>query len=391
MRKLFFSFVLIIGLLCLIGCWDRREMNQLGIVSGLAIDQAEEKDKIKVTAQIIKLSEVSTAGGSGGSGGIGSGKPYINVTNTGDTFFEALRRFTLFVDRRLYLPHNEVLIFGDKLARSGVRGCIDMFIRDAEPRLTAWVLVAKGEAEEVLDVKTKLEKIPAMCIARLIDGHTATSEIMPADLNMFGQRLMSKTTAPVASLVQVEGTGEEKQARVVGTAVFKQDKLVGYLTLTETRGLLWVLNKVQSGIIVVPEPDGKEKVSLEILRAQCKITPGFKDDGTPYIMLHIKEDANLAEERGGDNLMNARDWKTLERYQADAIRQEIQAALKKAQGLNADIFGFGEQIHKKYPRAWEKIEPHWEQVFPELEVKIAVEANIYRSGLITRPAIRKAG
>jgi spore germination protein KC len=267
---------------------------------------------------------------------------------------------------------------------------MDTFIRDPEPRLTTWVVVAKGEAGEVLDAKADLEKIPAINLSMLIEGYVATSEIMAANVNMFVQRLISKTTAPVASLVQVEGTGEEKKARLVGTAVFKKDKLVGHLTLTETRGLLWVLNKVQSGIIVVKGPDGKEEVSLEILRAKCDITPGMKEDGTPYIMVKIKEEGNLGEERGTANLMNTEAWTILEKHQAGVIRHEVKATLAKAQQLNADVFGFGEQIYKKYPREWKKIEPHWDEVFPELEVKIAVEADLRRTGLTTRPAVPEA-
>lgn len=390
MRKLVFLIMLMAGIFSLVGCWNRRELDQLAIVSGIAIDQAEEKDKIKVTAQIIKPGDIQITGESGGGGG-GGGKPYLNVTNTGDTFFETLMRFTHFVDRRLYLPHNEVLIFGDKMARSGVHKCMDFFLRDAETRLTTWVVVAKGEAGEVLDAKAELEKIPAMNLSMLIDAYVATSEVIASNVNMFGQRLMSKTTAPIASLVEVEKTGEEKKARLVGTAVFRKDKLVGYLTLTETRGLLWVLNKVRSGIIVVQEPDGKGEVSLEILRAKCELTPGLKNDGTPYIMVKIKEEANLGEERGSANLMSMEAWTILEKHQAGVIRHEIESALAKARWLKADIFGFGEEIYKKYPAVWKKLEPHWDEIFPELEVKIAVEADLRRTGLTTRPAVPEAG
>lgn len=87
-------------------------------------------------------------------------------------------------------------------------------------------------------------------------------------LNDFLVRLTSKSSHPFATAIEVfseekqEEQGGDKEGKMVlrlragGTAVFKKDKLVGWLDNAETRGLLWVLGKVQSGILVVPAPGG---------------------------------------------------------------------------------------------------------------------------------------
>ncbi len=57
--------------------------------------------------------------------------------------------------------------------------------------------------------------------------------------------------------------------RITGAAVFRKDRLVGWLGKQETRGLLWVMGRVRSGIIVIEHPaDSDEYVGLEILRAK---------------------------------------------------------------------------------------------------------------------------
>jgi spore germination protein KC len=61
------------------------------------------------------------------------------------------------------------------------------------------------------------------------------------------------------------------------------------------------------------------------------------------------------------------------------------AALKKAQELNTDIFGFGEVIHQKYPKEWKELEKRWDEVFPEIEVKVIVKSKLNLTGEITRP------
>lgn len=369
----------------LTGCWNKREIDEIAIVTGVGIDQAQEPDKVMITAQIIKPADIAPPGSGGGS----NEKPYLNITQTGEMCFEIFRRFTQVINRRLYLSHNEVIIFGDELARNGVQGCVDLLFRDAEPRLTAWVLVAKGEAREVFDTVAELEKIPALNISQLIKAQASTSEFMAVNLSLFFQRLMSKTTAPLASLIEVQGEGKEKKARLVGTAVFKHDQMVGHLTLTESRGLLWVINEIKSGIIVAESPKGKGKVSLEILRAKGKIIPGLKG-GKPCFTVEVKEEGNLGEQEGEQFLAIPGAWEALEKKQAEVIRREILAALQKAQSLKVDIFGFGEAFYRKYPDLWKELESDWDEIFPQVEVQIAVEAKLRQSGMITKPATPKA-
>lgn len=380
MRKIVVCLIIICGTISSTACWDRRELDSLAVVMGVGIDQAQEKDKVLVTAQVIKPAEISSPGKGGGSGE----KPYLNVTNTGNTVLETLRRFTHVINRRMYLAHNEVIILGNEVAREGVRAYLDLFFRDPEPRLTAWILVAKEKAGAVLETGAELEKIPALNLAQLLEARVATSEVPAVNLNDFCQRLMSKTAAPVAPLVEVSDEGKKKTARLAGTVVFKKDKLVGYLTLTESRGLLWVLNEIKGGIIVVKSPDGEGEVSLEILRASSKITPEIKD-GKPFFTVKIKEEGNLDEQKCAENLTTLTAWAALEQNQVGVIRQEVKAALQKAQELNADIFGLGEVVQRKYPALWKELELHWDEVFPQLEIKIVVETKLRRSSMITRP------
>lgn len=80
----------------------------------------------------------------------------------------------------------------------------------------------------------------------------------------------------------------------------------------------------------------------------------------------------------------------LEERQKAAIEDEIMAAVFKAQELNADIFGFGEAVRRKYPKQWKQLEDKWDEIFPTLEVNMVVDAKIRRTGKITKPAEPKS-
>ncbi len=370
------------------GCWNSRELPNLAIVLGVGIDNVEDTDEVQVTAQVIKTAEMKSSsseeGGPGGSGGGSSGAgAYWNVRNTGESMFAIFRDFTHKANRKLYFPHNEVLIFGRSLAEQGVQEHLDFFVRDQETRLGVFVLVAEEKASEIFNVQPKLEKVPSINIADLMEAQTATSQTSIIRLNQFINRLLSQTTAPIAPIIQIRGKGDDKELLVTGTAIFLKDKLVGQLNKEETRGLLWVIDEVKSGIIDVNCPDCECKVNLEIIRAQSKISSEIIED-TPYIKINIEEEGNIASQSCTANLVSPDAVTALEEEASEAIKDEIEAALVKSQKLNADIFGFGEAIHQKHPREWQEMKGNWDDIFPDLVVEIIVEAKLRRSGSLGR-------
>ena len=376
-------FICILLIIILTGCWNRRELDTLGIVMGIGVDKPQEPGKIKLTAQVVKPGEIKSSKKEGG-GGSGS-DAYLNIEDTGDTVFSTLRDMTNLSSRKLFFPHNQVLIIGRSIAEEGVRKYVDFFTRDPETRNNVWVLVAQETAGEVLDVGAQLEKIPASNISKIVEGEAAaTSQTLAVRLSDFLERLMSKTTAPVAPIIRVSGEGDKKIAAITGTAVFKDDKLVGKLDKSEGRGLLWILGKVKSGIINVEGPQN-DKVSLEIIHAQSKLAPEIK--GSEITMkIAVSEEGNIGEEMGTEDLSMLSEIEILEQRKTEVIRNEIMAAVKKAQELNADIFGLGDAVHKKYPKQWKSMESNWDEIFPNIKVEVKIEAKLRLMGRINKPA-----
>lgn len=375
------EMIYILLVLGLTGCWNRRELDTLAIVMGTGVDKPKESSGVQLTVQIAKPGEIKTPEKGGGGD-----KTYWNIKSTGNTVFYAIRGFTHESSRKLFFPHNQVLIFSRSIAEEGVQKYVDFFIRDPESRLGVWVLVSKGTADEVLDVKSELEKIPSNNIANLVEAQAATSEASYVKLKDFYIRLMSKTTAPIAPFIEISGEGEKKTILISGTAVFKRDKLAGELDKRETRGLLWAIGEVKSGIIVVDCPDGDGKVSLEIIKAEGKITPEITEDRI-HIKVDIKEEGNLGDQSCPENLALPPKIELLEKEKAAAIRDEVMAALKKAREFKTDIFGFGDAIHQKYPQQWKNLEDRWDEVFPDIEVEVNVDAKLRLTGRINRPAV----
>jgi germination protein, Ger(x)C family len=374
--------IYLITVLSLSGCWSQRELKDLSIVVGIGIDKAETPGDVLLTAQIVKPGEIIKP--SKGSAG-GEGTAYWNIKSSAQTIFDAVREFTHETSNKLYVAHTQAIILGKDIAADGVQKYLDFFMRSHETRPTTMILVSNSTAGEVLDVKPETEKLPAMNLAKLAKNQSLlTAHAMPVNLQELTTRLLSKTTSPIAPIVNISSTDNKKTLHVEGMAVFKKDKMVGTLNSTETRGLLWVLGKVKSSDINVDLPDGK--ATVEIIMAESEVTPEIKNK-KPYVHISIKEVGNLANQTNPENLATLPGFTLLEQLQHDVIKDEVQAALKKARDLNTDIFGFGDKFHKKYRNEWKTMEDNWDKIFPDLQVEIEIESDIRAAGLIIKPAV----
>lgn len=377
----FFLIVLLIITLVTIGCWDRRELDALALATCVGVDKADSPDKVQMTVEIVLPQNVSTPGGGGGQG-----PPTFNIKAQGQTLFEAARKLTLESEEKIYFAHNPVLLFSEEIAKEGLFTVFDFFIRDPEHRRTTWLLVTEDKAHDVINVQTVLEVITGVYINKLVEETESNSLVAKVMTQGFLESLMSSTTSPYCPVIKAKGEGKDKSMELTGTAIFKKDKMVGKFDFKEGRGLLWVLGEVKTGIILVSCEEG-EQIALEIIRSNGKIKPSIVDN-TLKITIEITEEGNLGEQQCTLDLTTPEAWSNLEKKQAEEIRQEILAAVKKAKELNTDVFGFGEAFHRKYPALWkEQLEKNWDEFFPDIEVEVIVEAKLRKSGMINKPGI----
>jgi len=376
--KLILCFLM---LFALSGCLGGREINDLEIVIGMGVDKDENTGDILLTAQVVKEEEAGKSSGKGG----GDSKAFWNVFGTGDSVFDAVRQITHKTGNRLFVSHNQAVIFGNDIAAEGLQKYIDFFLRAHEMRPNALILIAEDRASDVMEAKPATEKFPAINIAKLVKAYGFTSQFYKVNMKDFASCLMSATTAPIAPLVGVLGDKEGKDIHVSGMVVFKMGKMVGKLNHEEVRGLLWVLGKVKSGVIIVSSPNGQGNAVLEIIKAKSKVSPEIKD-GKIVMHIKIKEESSLSEQTTTENLATSSAFEKMQKASAEIIRQEIMTVFNKSRELNADIFGFGEMLHKKYSNEWNALKTKWDDIYPTIELNIDVETKIIKTDLLKKPA-----
>lgn len=389
-------FILIILNFILTGCWDKRELNELAITLALGIDKVEGEDEYEVTAQVVVPSAVSMKDGTGGA-------TVTLFTENGETVYEALRRMTKVSPRKIYPGHLQMLIIGEELAKEGIGESLDLLARDWELRPDFYVVVAKDvTAREILNVTTDLESIPASkMFAGLKVSEKAWAGTTGVTLDELIVNLISDGKEAVLTGIQltgnkqigstqqnIESISKPAQIQYDNLAVFKEDRLMGWLTEQDSRGYSGITNTVKSTVTSISCPN-EGKSTIEVTNFHSKVE-GNIVHGKPEVNIHTKAEGKVGEVRCKIDLKNPEAIQELEKnYEKEATRIINETIDVLQEEYQSDIFGFGEAIHRANPEEWNKIKENWDEEFSDLTVNVKVDMKIRLTGTVNSSFLEK--
>ncbi|MGJ9383511.1 Ger(x)C family spore germination protein [Salipaludibacillus sp. CF4.18] len=382
-------FLCFISLFLLTGCWDRNELTDVGIVVGMAIDKDPDTGDFILTSQYLRPAAESTQTPT-------PDRPYLMVSTTGKTISEVMRKANQTIDRRSFFAHNKVIIISEDAAREGLIQIIDTFQRGKEVRGYVWFSIAKDiGAKELLEIKANnIARVPANFLNDLFDNteHNATA----INLLTYYKKTLGAGINPVVSVLTREETDIEpfELLKLSGSAVFKEDKLVGFLDESETRGYNWITEEgppSNRGAIYLPSLLQEDKfVTILLKEINSKIIPKVENGDQISFTIEVDQKASLIGQEATVELKNRKQiTQYLNQIQGEGekeIEKEIKKAIGKAQqDFQSDIFGFGEALNKEYPKVWNKEKDNWAETFAEVPYTVNVHLNIRSSGLIQGP------
>ncbi len=380
--------------LLLSGCWDKREINELAISTAISIDKKD--DEYHVAAQVVLPTELSMKGGMGSS-------PVTLYEASGKSVNEAIRKLTQVSPRIIYLGHLRVVVISEELAKEGIATTVDFLSRGWEIRSDFYMIVSKGrDAKEILNVQTSLEQIPSNELYNILHTSEANYSSTVA-VNFFDLKTNLERDGKEGVLTGVEILGDPKKGsskqnvemiipdakiKFKELAVFKKDKLVGWLDEQESRGFNEATNQVKSTIGLVSCPDGGE-VSIHTKKYNSKIKSKTTSNN-PEIEIKVNIVANLGEVSCDIDLTKEKTIEMLQKEYEKVVKNDIQETIKVVQQkYQSDIFGFGAAIYKRNPQQWEKVKDNWDEIFAELPVNVEVDVQISHFGSVLNPIDKK--
>lgn len=376
-NKILLGMLILANTLFLSGCWNYREIDMLAVVAGIAIDKSVTGDQYLLTVETVDI-----------TGGREAIKRSNTITAAGDTLLDAEKNIASISGKRLYFAHARAAVLSRESAEEGAVKVIDWLARNVELREDIEVLVSQEPtAKEILETGSKTDQIASFELEKVLKNEKNIAGAPQKELwkliNEFGRSGIS-AVVPAVSLKEVNG---RTLPSVLGTAVFKGDRLAGFLDDDDTKGMLFIQNKIQGGVLV-QNGDNKNygtKVSLKIINNTTRLKPVAKD-GKVEISIDIKTTAAIDEIEGTENYIDEPGRLMLEKKAEENLKISIENLVKEVQTrYNSDIFGFGAKIKADLPGVWKETGPRWEQKFKDVKVSVHPEIIIKNSAAFSQP------
>lgn len=414
------------------GCWGSVETDQLSIIGSIGVDTVT-PGKVLLTLEITNPSAFAIGiGQDGGNKVVG----WI-LTEESSTLPNAVGNAQRRMPKRIFLGQVSNIIFGMNLARQGIAEHLDFFARESLFRRSVFLSTCDSAAG--LLQRPLVEQLPSLTLRGLVQHSLSSGRTVQVTLNEFLLRMSEPGIEPITmhtagrdthDLVikrQGEEVRQQKPAEKrkqplesernvpamlppdspllepltehgtaealpditinLGIAVFRGDRLVGFLDGNDARGFLWIDGRVANGAIIeVPYPQEDAVLGMRLKQIKSSVKPILDKNGTHRIEVKVAIELEASQLPLAIDISDAITRKDIEERLARQVKQEILKTLRIVQKeFKSDVYGFGQAFYRRYPAAWERLAPEWnETVFPDLQVDVGVTCKVFLSGAIMR-------
>ena len=381
-----------------------RDIETMELIRTLALDAGAEQDQVTVTV----------SGGVQRTGSEGQGEKPALFTKDAKTVYDACNAIQAHSSKYVFFGHVTEWVLGEEIARQGLMDLTDFMERDAQIRLNTKAFVVKGgKAEDVLretaskssaaterlqsiEVDYQLKSVAYSYTVQDIIGQMQENGcgLIPAiELKQNVEEEQStevEKTGESSSGGSEEAQGQEEQTqneteiRSVGYGYFKDNRLMGFLNEYQARGVNLLLNQAESGTVEVELPNGSV-AALRLVKSRCKWDIEVKEDVVTGITAQLEVEANLAELRGEADLADQELIRQLRQGLSETIQKEVEQVLVMSRREQADFLHLRRIAAVREPWLNESTQEHWEEWFPQMELKAEVKGVVRRSYDIGEP------
>ncbi|WP_042460191.1 Ger(x)C family spore germination protein [Neobacillus dielmonensis] len=276
-KIVFKIFLMLILLMPLAGCWDREELEDRSYVIGLGLDKSKHKGKIRVT-MLLANPEVGSLQGGGGS----TEKPREIITFDANDFIAAKGTANTIISRDISYDLLRIIVVSEEFAKTPIFvNALSDSLKDKEIRQSTYLAVSKEKASQYfVKNKPKMETRPHKYFQYMIDHGIENGLIPDSTLFRFFKTLERGTDLFLAMYTtaskdknpkskqedeymagELNAAGELDETEFIGSAVFKNGRMIGKLTGQETRtvNILDDTTNIKDILMDVPDPFTKNK------------------------------------------------------------------------------------------------------------------------------------
>ncbi|MDQ7092759.1 Ger(x)C family spore germination protein [Desulfosporosinus sp. PR] len=385
-----FKIGLVLGLIaCLLllpGCWGKREVEELAPLMGIGLDLGQKPGTYLITLQLARPKQ---------TGGTTTEIDNRTFSLEVSSVREATEMVYKISSRIPFMGSLKVIVIGEDAAKAGFNDLIDFAQRFAEFRRSMYLVLAKGQAKDILNVKLRNGELPAMNIKNHMEQGNKLSVFPTVRLGHYLTVLGEESTAPIVPVVEIVKSGTEgieynggkegEEIQIQGAGVFSGDHLADYLSDKETKGYMWLENNVDNRLInTMDNQDSDINFGGQVLKSTTNYRV-YDNKGTIGMQYQIKASIAVDEVMGMKKQFSETEWVSLmndaENSFAQVIQKECESSIQKERELSLDFLGIGRHIEERNPVYWKTIKDQWEGKIAYFPISLNVQVSIHHSGM----------
>ena len=371
MKRIAFLLCVLAAVLLLSGCWDYRGMDDLTIVTGIAVDRDEVSGGYRLLVEAVDINSVKQET---------SGSTPLFIEAEGRTLREALNGTRKRLYSQLFFSNMQVLIVSRQIAETeGVTQVINFFLNDIDIR-EALDVVISGETSAAALLQGALLDYSLMSfqLEHIIQSYQkSASYSVSSNLYQAFDSLQAPGKHLLLPFFQLREHQDGKIAEARGLAYFSGDRLAGLLERDEVYAHFMVTGSPSALLLTIPAAEsGTGYLAFYLMRCDGRQDVRF-EGGKLFLSVAIQMEASPETISGSDDEMDALTTR-LETHTA----RSIAALITEMQAKKLDILGFASTLYKTDYALWQQLEPHWSRLFAEAEVEISVNCTLRFSGIM---------
>lgn len=374
---------LILLLPLLSGCYNYRELNELGITTAVSIDYKD--NNFYVIAEVINPIKQQDASSSNNS-------PFVNYNSSSSSLQDAFRKVVLESPRQLYAAQLEIIVLSEEVVNNHLEEVLEYFARDPESRTEIKIIVAKTEdSTKAITLQTLLTSLSSSNIINSLDLQSKVLGISyPVTLNELLNMYIDPYLEVVLPSMTLYGNyeiGDEKEnittsspkaiVKIDGSTITKDNKILGYLDLEESKILNLINGKLKETIIKMNYYDGY--IIFEPNRIKVSRELDIKNN---IIKIDISGYSKTKEIQSN---INAKDPKEIEKLNK-ALNMELEKKITDTfnsirEKYSTDVFGFQELYYRTNYKYFKENCTNWyEDIYPKIKLEVKANVRLYEKG-----------
>ena len=374
---------LILLLPLLSGCYNYRELNELGITTAVSIDYKD--NNFYVIAEVINPIKQQDASSSNNS-------PFINYNSSSSSLQDAFRKVVLESPRQLYAAQLEIIVLSEEVVNNHLEEVLEYFARDPESRTEIKIIVAKTEdSTKAITLQTLLTSLSSSNIINSLDLQSKVLGMSyPVTLNELLNMYIDPYLEVVLPSMTLYGNyeiGDEKEnittsspkaiVKIDGGTITKDNKILGYLDLEESKILNLINGKLKETIIKMNYYDGY--IIFEPNRIKVSRELDIKNN---IIKINISGYSKTKEIQSNINLKDPKEVEKLNKALNMELEKKITDTFNSIrEKYGTDVFGFQELYYRTNYKYFKENCTNWyENIYPKIKLEVKANVRLYEKG-----------